>query len=169
MWGPARMQVFCPSGCSFVRGRSPNRFANQATVHPNFFPAILGLHLDKRATLVKDVSVFSSSWGAMKHEASRACSHYLFRAPPSKASAGGPALPMRVAFVERQPSGLIRSIQPRKLPCTNLARRPNQGTFERAAAGAQMQAAVWYRSANVARTPQSRRRSTNGFPEFLAA
>src|SRR5262249_39100502 len=40
------------------------------------FPAILGLHLDKRATLVKDVSVLSSSWGAMKHEASRACSHY---------------------------------------------------------------------------------------------
>src|SRR5215467_235643 len=40
------------------------------------FPAILGLHLDKRATLVKDVSVLSSRWGAMKHEASRACSHY---------------------------------------------------------------------------------------------
>jgi len=43
---------------------------------PTLFPAILGLYLDKRATLVKDVSVLSSSWGAMKHEASRACSHY---------------------------------------------------------------------------------------------
>src|SRR5215831_7446162 len=43
---------------------------------PTFFPAILGLHLDKRATLVKDVSVWSSSWGAMKHEASWACSHH---------------------------------------------------------------------------------------------
>src|SRR5262249_49894816 len=43
---------------------------------PTLFPAILGLHLDKRATLVKDVSVLSSSWGAMKHEASRARSHY---------------------------------------------------------------------------------------------
>jgi hypothetical protein len=45
---------------------------------PQFLPAILGLHLDKRATLVKDVSVLSSSWRAMKHEASRACSHYRF-------------------------------------------------------------------------------------------
>src|SRR5262249_46303365 len=43
---------------------------------PTLFPAILGLHLDKRATLVKDGSVLSSSWGAMKHEASRARSHY---------------------------------------------------------------------------------------------
>jgi hypothetical protein len=64
----AAIDLFCPSGCSFVRGRSPNRprrFADQATVHPRFLPPILGLHLDKRATLVKDVSVLSSSWGAM--------------------------------------------------------------------------------------------------------
>ena len=42
---------------SEARRQTPRRFANQATLHPNLFRAILGLHLDKRATLVKDVSV----------------------------------------------------------------------------------------------------------------
>ena len=44
-----------------------------------------------------------------------------------------PGIPL-VIFFATQPTpfgrGLIQSIQPRKLPCTNLTPRPNQGTFE---------------------------------------
>jgi hypothetical protein len=73
---PALTQKYA---AELVRGRSPPNLVDspiRRRCTPTLFPAILGLHLDKRATLVKDVSVLSSSWGAMKHEASRACSHY---------------------------------------------------------------------------------------------
>jgi hypothetical protein len=44
-----RMQVFSPSCCPFVGGRSPNRTSCDSPIRrrgtPTLFPAILGLHL----------------------------------------------------------------------------------------------------------------------------
>src|SRR5438874_2107774 len=54
----ARMRVSCPSGCSFVRGRSPNRTSSIRQIRrrciPTLFPAILGLHLGQRRPELTD-------------------------------------------------------------------------------------------------------------------